>query len=83
VQADYEFLPSAAGADLKDLTECTGPTGILEHIPKAPPNAPEAESPVSSHHQNVDHNLYGLKCKATIFILLRCSSNIRKYTTEE
>lgn len=49
VQADNEFLPSAAGADLKDLTECTGPTGILEHIPKAPPNAPEAQSPESHH----------------------------------
>lgn len=58
-QADYEFLPNAAGAGLKGLSECTGPTGslgskqhLLEHIPKAPPNAPEAEPRV---HRASDH----------------------------
>lgn len=46
-----------------------------------------AQSPqtacVSSHHQYIDHNLHGLKCKATIFILLKFPSNIRKYSIDK
>lgn len=61
-QADYVFLPNAAGTGMKGLSECTGPTGslsrqqhLLEHIPKAPPNAPEAEHRVhrASDHVNI------------------------------
>lgn len=61
-QADYEFLPNAPGAGLKGLSECTGPTGnvgskqnLFEHIPKAPPNAPEAEPRVHrvSYHLSI------------------------------